>query len=244
MKRVFVTSFLVLAGTYGISANAQEAGQPGYFSRTMAAPSRAFEIGVTPLYNQGWGNLTDTTSPRAATTGRQVQNYSGAGIGGELDFSYRFAPIAMAGVFVQGSEYNANDRLVSGTNVRSLVAGIQGQWFVRPYRTVNPWVGLGSAYRGYWIVPDVGGITSYQGWEIARLQIGVDFRASKEISIAPYAGGSVDVFFSEDLPNLNARNLSGPPVSGWFGAGILGRFDIGGTYVMPASSAAAARASR
>jgi hypothetical protein len=243
MKRVFVTSFLVLVGTYGIEASAQEAGQPSYFQRQMAAPTQAFEIGVSGLYNQGWGNLTDSRSPRAATTGRQVQDFAGAGIAAEVDLGYRFMPQAAVGVFAQGTEYDADSRLLSGTNVRSLLAGIQGTWYVRPFRSLNPWVTLGSAYRGYWVVPEVGGISSYQGWEMARLQIGLDMRVTREVAIAPYVSGGIDVFFSEKLPNINARNLDPIPVSGWFGAGLLGRFDIGGRYIAPVSSVAA-RASR
>jgi hypothetical protein len=243
MKRVFVTSFLVLAGTYGFEANAQEVGQPSYFQRQMAAPSQAFEIGVSGLYNQGWGNLTDSQSPLAPTIGRQVQDVAGAGVGAEVDLGYRFMPQAAVSVFAQGSEYNRDDVLLSGTNVRSLLAGLQGTWFVRPFRTLNPWVSLASAYRGHWIVPEIGGITSHQGWEIARLQIGLDMRASREISIAPYVGGGIDVFFSEKLPNQNSRNLDPVPASGWFGAGLAGRFDVGGKYVAPVT-ATAARASR
>jgi hypothetical protein len=123
-----------------------------------------------------------------------------------------------------------------------LAAGIQGTWYMRPYRTLNPFVGLGSAYRGHWIVPDVGGNTQHHGWEIARLQVGVDLRASREVSFAPYVTGAVDTFFSETLPGQSARNLNGPPVSGFFGAGVLGRFDVGGTYTM--QHASVARASR
>jgi len=242
MKRVFVTSFLVLAGTYGIEANAQEAGQP-YFQKQMAAPTQAFEIGVSGLYNQGWGNLTDSSSLLAPTTGRRIQDVGGAGIGAEVDLGYRFMPQAAVGVFAQGSEYDRDNQLATGTNVRSLLAGIQGNWYVRPFRSLNPWVSLASAYRGHWIVPEIGGITQHHGWENARLQVGLDMRASRENSIAPYVGGAVDVFLSEMLPNQQARNLDPIPVSGWFGAGIMGRFDVGGKYVAPVT-AAAARASR
>jgi len=241
MKRVLVTSFAVLAGTYGIGARAQEAGQPSYFQRQIAAPSQAFEIGVSPLYNQGWGNLTDTQSV-LSTVGRHVEDYGGAGIGAELDLGYRINPQVAAGVFVQGSEYDRDSRLRSGTNVRSLTAGIQGQWFFRPYSALSPWVGLGSAYRGHWIVPDVGGNTEHHGWEIARLQVGADIRASREVAIGPYVMGAVDTFFTEKLPGQSSRNLNGPPVAGYFGAGVLGRFDVGGKYVAPGTSVARASA--
>ena len=227
MKGVFIASLLVM-GTYGAVANAQEAGQPSYFERRMRAPLEAFEIGVSGAYNQGFGNLTDTASTPIGS--RRLQDTAGAGGGAELDLSYRFLPEMAAGVFAGGSQYDPQN-MPGGTDVQSLAAGLQGQWFFRPYRTINPWVGLASAYRGFWISPDVGGVTQRHGWEIARLQVGVDFRASKEISIGPYVGGAVDVFFSETLPGQTARNLSGPPASGFVNAGILGRFDLGGTYV-------------
>jgi hypothetical protein len=238
MKRVLVASFAVLAGTYGLKANAQDVAQPGYFERQMAAPTRAFEIGVQGLYNQGWGNLTDTAGAIAAGTGRQVQNVAGAGVGGELDLSYRMSPQMAVGVFGNFSEYNQDAVLATGTNVRSLATGIQAKWFARPYHVVNPWVGLGSAFRGHWIVPEVGGVTSRWGWEIARLQVGADLRASREISIGPFAAGGLDIFLGESIPGLGARNLSGPPAAFFFSAGLVGRFDVGGSYVTRESAVA------
>jgi hypothetical protein len=239
MKRVFVTSFLVLVGTYGIEASAQEVAQPSYFQKQMAAPVHAFEIGAAGLYNQGWGNLTDSTSPLAATTGRRLQDIGGAGIGAELDLGYRFIPQMAAGIFGQISEYDADQRLLSGTNVRSLLAGIQASWHFRPFHAIDPWLSLGSAYRGHWIVPDVGGITSHQGWEVARLGLGADMRATREIAIAPFVTGGLDLWFKEKFPNQDSVNLSPVPASFYFGAGVMGRFDIGGRYITPATMASA-----
>src|SRR5262249_10431685 len=119
MKRVLFASFLVLAGTYGTRANAQEAGMRSYFHRQMAAPAGAFEIGIAGLYNQGWGNLTDTRSA-LALIGRRVQDIGGPGIGAEVDLGYRFIPQMTVGVYAQGSEYDADTRLLNSTNVRSL----------------------------------------------------------------------------------------------------------------------------
>jgi hypothetical protein len=228
MKRVFIASFLAVTGSYGMTARGQEVRQPSYFEREMAAPQRAFELGVSGMYNQGSGNLTDTASPTAAS-GRRIQDVAGAGVGAELDLGYRFIPELAAGAFVSAAEYNREVQ-PTGTNVRSLTAGLQGQWFFRPFTTVNPWLGLATAYRGHWVVPETGGTTQRHGWEVARLQLGLDLRASEEVSVGPYIGGGVDVFFSEKTPGAAARNLAGPPAAGFFGAGILGRFDLGGTY--------------
>jgi outer membrane protein W len=144
-------------------------------------------------------------------------------------------PQLTLGVFGAATEFEQTNQQLSTTNVRSLTAGAQAQWFFRPYHVVNPWVSLGSAYRGFWTVPEVGGITSRQGWQIARLQIGADMRATREVSVGPYIGGSVDTFFTEKVPGGNWRNLSGPPVSIFIQAGLVGRFDLGGTYTQRAS---------
>ena len=73
---------------------------------------------------------------------------------------------------------------------------------------------------------------------MARLQIGVDMRATREISIGPYIGGSVDTFFTEKVPGGDWRNLDGPPVAFFFQAGIMGRFNLGGTYAQRTSTLA------
>src|SRR5262249_33465052 len=89
MKRVLVGSFLVLVGTYGTAAQAQEVSEQ-IFERQMAAPAQAFEIGVSGLYNQGWGNLTDTQSAlNALGRGRHLQDFAGPGVGVEVDLGFR-----------------------------------------------------------------------------------------------------------------------------------------------------------
>jgi hypothetical protein len=230
MRRVGSAFFLVLLGTHGTSARAEEAPRPSFFDKSMAAPVGAFELNFATAYNQGWGNLTDSVSPTARTLGRQVQDFAGAGIVFELDLGYRASPMFAAGVYGTVGGYT-NQTVLSGADTRSLTAGVQGQWFMRPFRAFSPWITLGSGYRGSWFVPEVGGITARHGWELARLQIGADFRVSTEVAVAPYVAGDVNLVFSETLPNGDARNLHGPPAFASFTAGVLGRFDFGHKYV-------------
>ena len=70
------------------------------------------------------------------------------------------------------------------------------------------------------------------------MQFGTDFRVAREVAIAPYIAGDLNIMFSETLPNGNARGLNGPPVFASFTAGVLGRFDIGGRYLTPAGAVA------
>jgi hypothetical protein len=68
--------------------------------------------------------------------------------------------------------------------------------------------------------------------------LGTDFRVAREVAIAPYVAGDLNIMFSETLPNGNSRGLNGPPVFASFTAGLLGRFDIGGRYLTPAGAVA------
>lgn len=240
MKRVLVASFVVLAGVSATKANAQEVGTPNYFEKQMAAPVSAFEIGVSGAYTQGWGNITDTNDTAFITTpSRKIQDISGPGLTGEVDLGWRVDPHWMAGIYGTFTGFEQDSTLPTDTNVRSVTAGIQGQYFFRPFHVVSPWVGLASAWRGNWIVPQVGGITSRQGWEIARLNIGADIRIEREVSVGPFIGGGLDVMFTEKLPRIDHRNLDNPPASFYFTAGLMGRFDIGGTYIQHAGQIAA-----
>jgi len=198
----------------------------------MAAPTSAFEIGVSGLYNQGFGNLSDLRGP-TATSGRRLQDNANAGVGAELDLGIRVLPEMSVGAYGTYTEYQRDVQLLTGTNVRSMTGGLQGQWFFMPYRVVNPWISLGTAYRAFWTVPEVGPNITQHGWQIARVQVGADMRASREVSIGPYVGGSVETFLGEQVSGQDVRALSGPPVSGFVSAGIAGRFDVGGRYIAP-----------
>ena len=130
------------------------------FRESGPAPYKAFELNVASAYNQAWGNLTDTQSVAGQVFGgRQVQDVAGAGLQFELDLGYRVLAGARCGRLRHDRGYH-NSTPIDGTNFRSLTAGIQGQWHMRPFRTLDPWIGLGTAYRASWVVPDVGGNTT------------------------------------------------------------------------------------
>jgi hypothetical protein len=206
----------------------------------MPAPARALELNLSSAYNQGWGNLTDPTGSGFQSFGRQFQEAAGAGVQFEVDLGYRISPRFGVGAYGTIAGYT-NQTNVSGTNVRSVTGGIQGQWFITPYRAFGPWISLGSAYRGVWVIPEIGGQTSRQGWEIARLQVGTDFRVSNDIAVSPYLAGDINVIFAEKLPFGSYRNLSGPPAFATFTAGVLGRFDMFAKYVKPSGAVAQSR---
>jgi hypothetical protein len=213
------------------------------YEKARPAPARAFEINVATAYNQGWGNLTDSTTVaqgRLFIPGRKVQDVGGAGLQFELDLGYRATPMFAVHAYGTAAGYT-NQTSLEGTNFRSVTAGLQGQVNLSPFRSVNPWVTLGTGWRGAWVVPDVGGNVSIQGWQLARLQVGADIRVANVVAVGPYIAGDVNLLFSQRLPGGEFQGTTGTPTFATFTAGILGRFDVGGYQVTPGGAAVAAR---
>ena len=73
-------------------------------------------------------------------------------------------------------------------------------------------------------------MTSLQGLELARLQVGADYRLTKDIAIAPVIGGSLSMFVSEDNAMTNdLTEIHDKKVNFTGFAGLSGRFDLGGS---------------
>ena len=93
----------------------------------------------------------------------------------------------------------------------------------------DPWVSLGTGWRALWLSPDNGKVTSLRGLELARLQVGVDYRITKDVAIAPVIGGSVSIFVSQDSPMTRSyADIPDKKVNVTGFVGLAGRFDFGG----------------
>src|SRR5262249_35788087 len=106
-------------------------------------------------------------------------------------------------------------------------AGVYGDWHFLPAASQwDPWVSLGTGWRGYWIHADQG-TTSLQGMQLARLQLGVDYRVAPTVAISPVVGADLSMFFSESTPASNGcASLSSPDVNTFVFGGVQERFDI------------------
>jgi hypothetical protein len=71
------------------------------------------------------------------------------------------------------------------------------------------------------------GTTSMHGWEIAKLQVGVDYRVDKYVALGPVIGADITTFFTQSTPQTGSfQNLDSPKVDTFLFAGLQGRFDI------------------
>jgi hypothetical protein len=192
------------------------------FDHEVPAVNNALEIGVATGYAQGGGKLGGTMG--------SLEDIAGPGGVVELDVGYRIVPQLSVGAYGTFSSYQKGDNLVSSTDVLGATAGVQAAWHFRPYRSVDPWVSLGTGWKGLWLNPPTGKVTSLQGLELARVQIGADYRVSKDIAIAPVIGGSLSLFISQDSAmTTDLTELQDKKVNFTGFAGLAGRFDLGGS---------------
>lgn len=193
----------------------------GGFDHRVAAPAHALELGVATGYSQGGGPLGGGM--------KHLEDVASAGGAVELDAMYRINPTFAVGAYGTFSKYATGDLISTQNDVLGATAGIQAAAHFRPASSVDPWVSLGTGWRGLWLSPDQGKNTSIQGLELARLQVGVDYRVNEDISIAPVIGGSVNLFVAQDSPmTAGYSEIDDKKVSFVAFAGLAGRFDLGG----------------
>lgn len=191
------------------------------FDHGVKAPSNALELGVAAGYSQGVGPL--------GTGMMHVEDLSGAGGAVEIDAMYRINPTFAVGLYGSFASYANGDHISGSNDIFGASAGIQAAAHLRPSRSVDPWVSVGTGWRGLWLSPSGNTKdTSLQGFELARLQVGVDYRLGPDVSISPVVGGSLNMFVSQDSPMTNDyQEIDGKKVNFIGFAGLAGRFDVG-----------------
>jgi hypothetical protein len=222
MHRFLAIAIGACALACGSVAAAQETPRAPEAGRRIAAPRGALELGIAAGYAQGVGSITSRPLDR-------LQDIAGAGAAGEVDVGVRPVPAFAIGLYGTGSAYQPNQRLGEGSGVRSASAGIQADVHFRPFRSVDPWIGLGTGVRGHWISPERGGVTSRYGLELVRVQLGVDYRVSPEVAMGPRIGASADLFLREQAPGTSLDRLDGERVNAFVFAGLAARFDVLGS---------------
>ena len=222
LRNASVLSGVLILASAGVAGAQEQADTLSTgFDHPVPAVSRALEIAVGGGYLQGAGDIAQGAA--------RVQDLSGPGGTVELQLAYRATPNFAIGGYGTFSQFGTGDNVSSGTDVRSTTAGAFAAWHFRPDMSVDPWISLASGWRGFWLSPDSGKNTSLQGWEIARLQVGLDYRVSPEVAIGPVIGASVNTFFTEDNPTTNGfTNISDPRANFFFFGGLQARFDVGG----------------
>jgi len=193
------------------------------FDHPVPAVQRAIELAVTPGYVQSAGKLGGNLG--------NIDDLTGPGGALEIDLGYRLIPQLTVGAYGTFQKYQRGDSLFTGTNVLGATAGVQAIFHARPDRSIDPWVSLGTGWKGLWIDPSDQKTTSLQGLELARIQIGADYRVSDTAAISPVLGGSAAMFISQDSPmTSDFSSIHDKKVNWTWFAGMSGRFDLGARH--------------
>lgn len=192
----------------------------GAIDRPVAATPPSLELAVGGGYTQGAGG--------AGVIG-SIQDVAGPGGTIELQLGYRMTSRLVAGAYGNVARFRHGDAIGDGSRAWGASAGVQAAWHSSDSRAVDPWVSVGAGWRGLWIERPGMQRTSMQGIELLRIQLGIDYRVTPHLAVAPVIAASLSTFLVENAvmaddftPILDKRlNLYGF-------AGCIGRFDLGG----------------
>jgi hypothetical protein len=202
-----------------VSAQPEPVDTTGLGHAVAAVPDRTFEIAATTGYAQGGGGLGGTLG--------NLEDVAGPGAAVEVDIGARIIPQLAVGAYGTLAKSQHGDRLDSTTDVLGAAAGVQAAWHFRSDASLDPWLSLGAGWRALWLSPDSGKVTSLQGVDLARLQVGIDYRITREIAIAPVIGGSASMFVSQDSPMTAGYTAIADKKVNFTGfVGLSGRFDF------------------
>jgi len=183
---------------------------------------KAFELQLGGGYGQGLGDVSANLP--------SVGDLAGPGGTVQLALGYRATPRFFFGVYGTGSWFSKGDTLSSGTDVRSATGGLEADFHFRPSYSIDPFLTISSGWRGLWATPDTGRVTSLQGLELGRAQLGVDFRLTRGVAIAPVIGGDASIFLTRSAPGTDGfTNIGDPRVNIFLFGGLQARFDMGAT---------------
>ncbi|HEX4802290.1 MAG TPA: hypothetical protein VFV14_02200 [Myxococcaceae bacterium] len=194
---------------------------------SSAAPEKtgglynALEIGIAAGYSQGVGNVGSGV-PSLTDSG-------GPGTSLELDVGWRIDPHFLVGVYGSGAWFSTGDAPGNAFNNWSATAGVQGNYHFLPGESFDPWVGLGTGWRGYWVNrPE--GRDSRHGLDLARVQVGVDVPVASGITVSPFIGATATLFLTQQLAQESSfSDIQDRKVNVFLNAGVMGRFDLLGS---------------
>lgn len=215
------TSVMVFAGAASAqTTQTKDEANSENGARPLGAATHSVELTIGTGYAQGFGDVGNGQA--------KLTDVSQGGGAVQLGVGYRVLPSLTLGVYGSGSMFSRGDQVDTSTNIYSGTAGVQTDWHFLPRLSeYDPWVSIGSGWRGYWTSADQGNNTSMQGVEWAKLQIGVDYRIDQAVAISPVVGADLTTFFTQSTPTSNGfTNITNPTVNTFVFAGVQGRFDI------------------
>jgi hypothetical protein len=188
-------------------------------SHYLGPATHDVELTIGTGYEQGFGKIA-SGQPSLTDIGQ-------AGGAVQVGVGYRVIPQLTLSLYGSGGMFSRGDAVDPSAHLYSAAAGVQADWHFLPGGLeLDPWLSLGTGWRGYWAHDDQG-TTSTQGMELAKLQVGLDYRVDQAVAMGPVVGVDLSTFFTQSTPSSDGfSKISSPNVNTFLFAGLQGRFDI------------------
>jgi hypothetical protein len=194
------------------SARAQQGSVSVPLNARESNETNALEIAVGLGSAQGYGN-TESGGP----------SLDNLGVGVDVSVGWRINPRWMVGAYSSSALYPT--WVGSAIPTLGTSAGLQANYHFAS--ALRPWVGVGAGWHGYWISHN-GVRSSYQGVDLARLQLGLDVPVTPSFSLEPLLGVTLSTFATQKAPAGAATDARSSSLSVFVLAGVLARFDLFG----------------
>ena len=185
-------------------------------SDAMPAADNALELTMGAHFAQGAGDLGGDLPA--------VQDVAGPGIGLEAAIGWRVNANLLLGGYVNLSGFGDSNDASKGAV--TFAAGIKADWHFQPASDRDPWISLGTGVK-FLGIEDGDKDRALTGLELAKVQVGLDYRLSPRFAIGPVLGASATMFNHQydDTMSDDAMAIDDKAINWTFSAGILGRFD-------------------
>jgi hypothetical protein len=189
----------------------------GFAALTRGDEPGSLELGVATGFTRGHG-------PAAGGMMPELQDLAGNGGALRLDVGWRLDRRWLAGTYFEVGRLGSGEQGTDG--MTSVAAGIHGQLHLAPAARLDPWVGLGAGWRGLWL-EHASGTHVLQGLDLARLELGLDYRVSEALAVAPTLGLAFTEMLSEKRPGASGySDVQDRKIGHYLFAGVSGRFDV------------------
>jgi hypothetical protein len=215
-------AFLIAGSAYADSEslNPDAFDLSGALDRAVAPTRPTFELALGAGYTQGAGG--------AGVIG-SIEDVAGPGGTLELQLGYRTSTRFAAGLYGTVARFRHGDAIADGSRAYGATAGIQAVYHASDTRSLDPWISVGAGWRGLWLERAGAQRTSMQGVELLRLQLGIDYRITPRLAVAPVIAASLSVFLVENaVMPMDFTAVQDKRLNLYGFTGFLGRFDVGG----------------
>ena len=176
----------------------------------------SLELAIGGTYLQSAGTAT------AAGPG-SVRELPGPGAGIDLQLGYRRTPNLVLAFY--GGAAGIPDGLAQSRAV-TWTFGVKAEWHFSPNQPVDPWLGAASGIK-LLAIDEAGMSRDAFGFELAKLQAGIDFRVSRSLAVGFSAGISASMYTAQqDALTGRFEALPSKPVSWTLVAGPVARFEL------------------